>query len=207
MRRKKRDEKVESLPLDDDAQPFADLRRQCTRWATDSVDKLRRCLPVVPDWLNDRAADNWRPLCAIAEVAGGDWPDRLRRAIQTLVSGIPEDEEAGVLLLHDLQQMFHVRKTDRLFSEDLAKALHEMEERPWPEYGKQRKPITPPQIARLLKPFGIRPKQVRIGTETSKGYLYEDCQDTFARYVVSSTPTCQTETPKHISNTKGSHEI
>lgn len=35
-------------------------------------------LGTVPDELNDRAADSWEPLLAIADAAGGRWPTRAR---------------------------------------------------------------------------------------------------------------------------------
>jgi hypothetical protein len=48
----------------------AALRSQAARWAADNFDKLADPDPTMPD-LNDRAADNWRPLLAIADLAGG----------------------------------------------------------------------------------------------------------------------------------------
>ena len=186
MRRKKPSEKVARLPLDDGAQPFADLRRQCARWAADHFDMLCTHQPTVPEGLHDRASDNWRPLCAIAEVAAGKWPARARQAIAALGDLAQDDDEAGVLLLQDMQQLFQEQGTDRLFSEDLAKALRAMEGRPWPEYGRrQPKPISVNQIARLLSPFGIHPKTLREGTERAKGYLLDDCTEIFSRYTPS----------------------
>jgi len=41
---------------------------------------LSRAAIAVPRALNDRAADNWRPLLAIAEAAGGEWPALAHRA-------------------------------------------------------------------------------------------------------------------------------
>jgi putative DNA primase/helicase len=83
LRRKTKHEQVERLRLDrlgDTAEP---LRRRCLRWAQDNLARLGECDPAMPDLLHDRAADNWRPLCAIAEVAGGDWPQRGRTRHQS----------------------------------------------------------------------------------------------------------------------------
>jgi hypothetical protein len=60
---------VERLGRRDNAD-FAALRSQAARWAADNFDKLADPDPKMPD-LNDRAADNWRPLLAIADLAGG----------------------------------------------------------------------------------------------------------------------------------------
>ena len=51
-------------------------------------------------------------------------------------------------------------------------------------------------IARLLKPFGIKPKSIRVGTRTPKGYLKEWFEDVFTRYlpnrgIQSATPATE----------------
>ena len=70
LQRKSRMAKVERLRRRD-SDEFAILRRQAARWAADTFDKLTDPDPSIPDALNDRAADNWRPLLAIADLAGG----------------------------------------------------------------------------------------------------------------------------------------
>ena len=52
-----------------------DIRRKCARWVADHAGELREADPAVPPELHDRAADNWRPLLAIADLAGGEWPE------------------------------------------------------------------------------------------------------------------------------------
>jgi len=206
MRRKRPAEKVKKLPLDANVLPFVELRSKCARWAADNFDALRAADPSVPATLHDRAADNWRPLCAIAEVAGGDWPTRITKAIAALTATAPEDDEVGVLLLKDMQHIFEQQKMDAISSEDLAHRLHTMEERPWPEYGKQRKPISAPQIARLLKPFEIRPRNIRIEGAVPKGYRLDACQDAFQRYISPLDPPFQTATPLQPSNDTAKRE-
>ena len=59
-----------------------------------------------------------------------------------------------------------------------------MEDRPWPEY-KRDKGITATQIARLLKPFGIRPKQIWFEEEgkNRRGYQYDTFDKVFEAYL------------------------
>ena len=206
MRRKRRDEKVKPLPLDANVEPFAGLRSKCARWTADNFDALRVASPPVPAELHDRAADNWRPLCAIAEVAGGDWPTRITKAIAALNATAPEDNETGVLLLKDLQQLFVQQQVQSIFSEDVEKHLHEMEERPWPEYGRPPKPISKAQIARLLKSFEIHTKSIRIGTATAKGYTLEMCRDAFERYIYLLDPPSENVTASQPNNDAAKHE-
>src|SRR5262249_6102365 len=68
LQRKPRDARVERLRRRD-TEEFKILRSQAARWAADNFDKLVDPDPAVPGVLNDRAADNWRPLLAIADLA------------------------------------------------------------------------------------------------------------------------------------------
>src|SRR5262249_31281196 len=166
-----------------------DVRRQCARWAQDTLSTLRNAAPALPATLHDRAADNWAPLVAIAESAGGAWPARTRKAIKALTDGAHEDDAAGVLLLQDMARLFQDQHADRLLSSALAHALATMEDRPWLEWSKG-KPITVRQIARLLAPFGIRPKSIKLATgEVQRGYQLDDCRASFARYTPLSSAT------------------
>ncbi len=52
----------------------ADLRDGLEHWASTCLDPLWAAEPRLPDELDDRAADAWEPLLAIADLAGGDSP-------------------------------------------------------------------------------------------------------------------------------------
>ena len=209
LKRKLPTEKVSRLPVRDDAEPFAGLRRQCVRWAHDHVEAIRSTDPPEPPGLNDRAADNWRPLCAIAEVAGGDWPARVQQTIAALTAADGDNEGLGVLLLKDMQSAFKDKNVDAISSEALAEHLHWLEERPWLEYGRgtERKPISKGQIARLLRPFEIRPKTIRVGNATPKGYALDACQDAFQRYISLPDPPAQNATPPQPNNDATKHDF
>ena len=187
MRRRVRAESIERIRVDRLTQ-FTSQQRQAARWAADHLDELREADPLIPELENDRAADNWRPLLAIADVVGGQWPQRAREALATLLSGDAGDDSTAVLLLGDIRDIFVSTGAPRLASEEVARDLAKLEERPWPEW-RQGKPITPPQVARLLKPFGIRPQAVRTGAATTKrGYKLEEFADAFARYLPEAPP-------------------
>ena len=47
------------------------LRRRIMRWAADNNTSIAARRPKLPSRLINRQADNWRPLAAIAEIAGG----------------------------------------------------------------------------------------------------------------------------------------
>ncbi len=199
MRRRLKDETVEKFRLDRMWQ-FEDLKRQCLRWAIDHESAIQSADPSLPEFLDDRAADNWRTLCAIAEVAGEDYLERVHAAIRLLnKEGGEEEESASVMLLRDLKNAFDTCSSGRMPSSNFLCILHEMEDRPWTEWGRQRKPISMPQVARLLKLFGIRPKILRDNGDVLRGYMIEDCQDAFSRYL-SPAHLSQTVTPLQSSN-------
>jgi putative DNA primase/helicase len=130
----------------------------------------------------------------IADVTGGDWP-KLARQTAVALSGEVADESTGVQLLADLRELFDREPTDVLFTKEILAALGKNENRPWPEW-KNGKPITDRQLATLLKPFKVRPKSVRWGAETDKGYRRKWFDDAFARYL----PALQSVTASQASD-------
>jgi putative DNA primase/helicase len=105
LQRKARAATVERLRKRD-CDDFAALRRQAAKWAADNFQKLTDPDPSIPDALNDRAADNWRPLLAIADLAAGDWPQRAREAACLLSGEGHESTSIGVELLVDIWGAF-----------------------------------------------------------------------------------------------------
>ena len=200
LRRRRPEEDLQRFRLD--RTPDLDrLASMATRWAADIMDALSDADPDVPGELHDRAADNWRALLAIADAVGGDWSQRARSAALALSnSDEGEDQSIGVKLLGDIRAVFVDQIDERISSPDLAAALHAMEDRPWPEYGRARKPISVHQIARLLKPFGIVPRKLRIGEGSVRGYPITSFNDAFARYLPSQVGTSeQTAVPCEFS--------
>jgi putative DNA primase/helicase len=185
MRRRTRDEHVSRFRFEAVHKATADLRRILARWAQDNLTALTHAEPAMPESLNDRAADCWRPLVAIADLARGEWPSLARKAAITL-SGDKEDASIGTMLLADIRVIF--KDKDTLPSEDILNALNEMEDRPWPEW-KNGHPMTTVQLARRLKEFGITPKNIRFGVEVLRGYDREQFEDSWKRYLPPDTST------------------
>jgi putative DNA primase/helicase len=185
MRRRAKGETVARLRRDRIDAELEILRRKAGRWAADHVGELRDAEPEVPVELHDRGQDNWRPLIAIADAAGGDWPGRARRAALALngADGV-DDQSLGVRLLGDLQNVFQLEEADQLPSEQLLKALLGIEDGPWADYNRGRG-LTVNGLAKLLKPFSIKPRTIRVGDKTPKGYRLADLEDAFARYLPS----------------------
>lgn len=186
MRRRRPDETVERLRFDRLGR-LRPLAQQAARWVADHAAALVTADPAVPGELHDRAADNWRPLLAIADAAGGEWPALARRAAVSLTrEGADDVDTVRTMLLADLRELFAVEPSSILFSREILPALAKREDRPWPEY-RHGKPITEHQLAALLKPLKISSKSVRRGSDTAKGYRGEDLADAWVRYLPPSS--------------------
>ena len=111
-----------------------------------------------------------------------------------------DDEAIGVKLLADIKTYLHDQKADRFSSEQLEKYLGELEDSHWPEFRRGR-PISKTGISRLLKPFEVRSKTIRLSAGlTAKGYLLEQFKDAFSRYLPKTPP--QNVTPVTTLNNK-----
>jgi len=182
MRRRAPGEAVERIRRDSLQRQCEPLRRRIARWVAEHLPALRAADPAVPEALDDRQADNWRSLLAIADEAGGSWPTLARTAARHLAGPVAEaDTAAPVRLLADLRELFTTTSADRLATAAIIRHLTALEERPWVDYA-QGQPLTPRQLATLLEGFGIRAKQIRQGAETRKGYMRTDFTDAFRRY-------------------------
>jgi hypothetical protein len=149
---------------------------------SDDIDLLKAAKPNMGSMTN-RPATNWKPLFAVAEVAGGQWKARARLAAAAAakLKQNPADEEE---LFAAIKAIFDTSTLDYVESESLVRKLAEVEGGPWAEYGKTSKPITQNALARLLRGFGIMPGQVGPEYARKRGYLPGQFEEVFASYVV-----------------------
>lgn len=189
LRRRGPDDQIKAFRFDKTASLDV-LARKTARFALDNVQKIANAEPAMPVGVYNRAADNWRPLLAIADAAGEGWPVCAREAIEAGSDSRNQDQSVGIMLLSDIQNMFVERGVERLTSADLVAGIIAIEGRPWAEW-KADKPITTNSLARLLARFQIRPSSIRIESNTPKGYLLSQFADAFSRYLPSTTATPQ----------------
>ena len=168
-------------------------RRKCARFVTDNALAIADAEPALPESLNDRAADIWEPLVALADLAGRLWPALAREAAEGLSGGKPDVSEWGLLLWH-IQVTFEVMKAEKLFSRTLVAQMGRAKNPPWAELRKG-KALTDVWLARQLRRVGITPRTVWIEGRTGKGYHLADFAEAFARYV----PRAERE-PEGMSN-------
>lgn len=181
-----------------------ELCRKLARFCADNKARLVSCDPALPSGAFNRLADNWRPLFAIAEIAGGDWPQRAVTAFANLTAKADNEAQGlGTMLLADIQQVFAEGRTERIFSKALVEALCAMSDRPWPE-AHRGKPVSATWLARRLHTFDIAPRTIRIGDNHAKGYEHDDFANAFERYLpvaVDSSRDAVT-TPENIGDSQ-----
>jgi len=178
-----------------------------TRWAR-SKPKLDLD-PKLPKDLKSRVADNWRVLIAIADTFGPAWA-RIAREAATTFAHAYHDEDAGVILLSDLRDIFNRTAADRMASVELIMALLDIEESGWSEYRGVRDDQTPRKLsqgemARLLRPFGIRPRPIwplakrRKGT-SKRSYYRSQFEQAWARYCAEDVTPSQASNVAYIGS-------
>jgi hypothetical protein len=167
MRKRAPDEHVAEFRGRDAEVDAAPLREQEEAWATANLEGLKAARPTMPEGVRDRPAECWEALLAVADGAGGEWPDRARAACKYFVLDCDPDELSfGVRLLRDVQTVFGDR--DRVFSADIVAALVSDDESEWSDlWGK---PLDQKRLAKELKRYGVRSNTIRIGEGRAKGY-------------------------------------
>lgn len=180
MRRRAPGEQVDPFRTRRDAPPLHDLRDRLHAWLRRHVAELTDAQPSMP--LEDRAADTWEPLIAVADLAGGDWPKWARNAALELVDAEGEDVEAslGVRLLGDIRELFRNYTVSFIESAELVRRLRKIDDAPWNESD-----LSMRGLAMKLKPYGVR--ATRNAAKTARGYRVDDFTDAFARYLPSES--------------------
>ena len=195
-------------------EPLAEpLRQELEKWAIIYTPRLSEANPTLPEELSDRQQDGAEPLLAIADLAGGDWPEKARASLVALCTGeAAKDRSIGVELLADIRTIFFpldgdgkpLEPLERISSEALAKVLAEMKDRVWAEWGKAQKPMSQAQLAKMLRRYEIEPRGLRLSSNKRlRGYEREWFEEVWKSYLPPYTalPGCDTVTTR--TNTRG----
>jgi hypothetical protein len=179
------------------------LRGQLAAWSAQAAAKVGEPWPDMPDGITDRPADVWEPLLMVADLAGGDWPKLAREACTALVTGSKDDTETtGTRLLTDIRDVWprgagtsgtsgtaligqvpDVPLVPHMGTDELLRLLHGVDEAPWADwYGH---PLNPRDLARLLKPYGVKSVKVRIGEQSVRGYRVADLIEPWRSYLAA----------------------
>ena len=182
LKRKLANEKAADFRHVDDL-GLHELRQQLLRWANDNVGSLLNASPTLPCGFANRVAANWHLPLAIADVAGGCWPEKARDAAAVIANAKATlDASIGIQLLEDIRTVFNNLVADCAFSKTLVEQLNGDPERPWGEYNHGR-PFTQKQLANRLGVYKITSETVWIDGKSAKGYKRTAFEDTWTRYL------------------------
>ena len=179
MRKRKPGEKIKSFRRRVHVSQGHALRDRLSSWAATVVDKLTNVWPDMPDGVEDRDADMWEPLLAVADAVGGDWPNEARVAAVTLVTSAREREPSlGIRLLADLKTVFG--DALEMPTEAILRELHSLNESPWNDL--KGKPLNDRGLALRLRQYEVKPTVLSGGAH--RGYRSEDLHDAWERYLL-----------------------
>jgi hypothetical protein len=176
MRRRAPSESVEPYrPRLHDRQGHA-LRDRLAAWAAGIEPRI--VMPELPKEIQDRDADVWEPLIAVADAAGGEWPDRARTTGVTLTTLLQGGywQPLSIQLLSDLRGVFGENAT--LSTKIILSRLHALPESPWEDI--KGKPLTGKGLADRLREFDVHPVQLN---NSERGYVRKDLVDAWVRYL------------------------
>jgi hypothetical protein len=180
MQRRSQKERVEPFRRRLAKEAGDTLRDRIATWARGQLETVTNTWPAMPAGVEDRDADVWEALLGVADAAGGEWPDRARKAAVALVAQSKQSTPSlGVRLLNDVKTVFGSR--DSMPTDDLLTALHELPEAPWAEIA-AGKPLNARGLAKRLAGYEITSKNIRVGDKTLKGYSRVDLADAWDRY-------------------------
>jgi hypothetical protein len=179
MKRRAPDEHVEDFEYrfaEDAARP---VREALCQWCEGAILPERPDMPV-----SDRAAEIWRPLIRIADAAGDDRPARARAAAVFFTEENVGRETAtdGIALLEHIRDAF--LEADKIWTSTLLERLRERPESPWKDI--RGKPLDDRGLAKRLKPYGIKSRDVWDSGTTRKGYCRADFDENWKRYLPAS---------------------
>ncbi|WP_326807863.1 DUF3631 domain-containing protein [Streptomyces sp. NBC_01775] len=207
MRKRAPNEKIEPYRRRTHEPQGHALRNRLAEWADTIRDDIADAWPEMPEGVSDRPADVWEPLLAVADAAGGHWPERGRAACVELIAAASENDKAsiGVRLLTDLRDTVFCG-ADRMPTAVILECLLSMDDAPWADL--DDKPLNSRTLAKLLGQYvtpankPIRPRGIRTASGTPKGYHAEDLQDAWTRYCPPSpgeTATAATSATPQVS--------
>ena len=174
---------AEAKPIREDISRFIASRREVI------VQAYMKLMDEDLEFLaSDRDAELWIPLFAVCSVAATDRLAELREsaiALSGVKAGGDVDDSQPMKLLADINTVWPKDQAGlpvpSIDTASLIEELKKLEESPWGEYG-----LPPRKVAKMLRPFGIEARTVRIGARTPRGYDYEALRGALLRYLPDS---------------------
>jgi hypothetical protein len=189
LERKTADQAVEryrSRKVEADAN---DLHDEIETWANENTQQAADAYDSLSPFpiANDRLAELLLPLQAVLEVVERNLLPALEAYARRVDEAEDDKASPGVLLLGACRELFGSRRF--MSTQELVNHLIEREEEPWRHWNRGES-ISAEAIARLLRPFEIRPdkfqQKVAGKVMTRRGYYSKDFLAAWDRYLPPS---------------------
>jgi hypothetical protein len=184
-------EPVEPFRSRDLEAPGHAIRAKLAEWAYVVGAEVGSAYPKMPDGIVDRPSEIWEALLAVADAAGGTWPERARAACVELCK-VAQDRKVtlGIRLLADLRTIFG--EADALHTRTILDRLcnpggHGLDaDAPWGDL--HGKALGERGLASMLKKYDVHSIKVKVGGEALQGYRREHLHDAWQRYLPAHFP-------------------
>jgi hypothetical protein len=190
LKRRLGGESIEPFRLRKNSPEGHKLRDELAMWSIKLLEDAKKLNePMLPSGIEDRKADVWEPLFIVADaadastVADKTWGVKIREAALSFVKSGNEAEQTGKeeQLLIDIRAIL---TDEKMSSDNLLSALVKLPEGQWSDCEWGGRSLSTRGLARLLKPFGIKPKQYRFdGVNNTRGYMRSDFEDAWKRHL------------------------
>jgi hypothetical protein len=183
LKRKKNGENIlsKNRVLRDDPDFFITLKKKMIRFVLDHEEQIIDRPVEMPIQMDDRTQDNWEGIYQIAAFIGEDTHNKVHLAAMMLSSYRYDDDSDGIELLKDIKQIISTLDLEKIPSATLVDRLNADLTRPWSSVS--HKGLSQHSLANMLKEFEIYTTQTGGANSNQRGYLYDDFQDAFSRYL------------------------
>jgi hypothetical protein len=200
MKRRSRKQVIEAYRRRVNGAEAQELYGRLAAFATAVQDRLLNAWPELPESIEDRDADIWEPILAIADAAGGHWPTTARDAAVLMVAEAKKKPATlGIRLLADIREV--MGDDDKISTNDLLDRLHAIDTAPWSNI--KGEPIDARLLARMLSKYEVPTNNpVRVNGVVVKGYERRYFADAWERYVPQVTPASSEESVTAVTPVK-----
>lgn len=147
------------------------LNRVLQYWGKNAANSLAMAWPELPEGVDDRNADIWSPLVAIAESLGERWTDKALKACASMVLSESVVDERPLTpteqLQHDLALALANYNEEKITTENVIIKLSHINN-DWNKFPNLR--AASMELAALLAPLDIAPVKVRVDGQSVRGY-------------------------------------
>jgi len=163
------------------------LTKQIENWVADHAEEVASKYDKLEPFgiQNDRMAELLLPLQAVLTVAGASLLPVLEQFAFDVEAAEADRMSPGALLLQACREILNDKNTF-ISTASLLTELAGRSEEPWSHWNRNQ-PINGESLARLLKPYGIRPdrqqKKFKEKVVTTRGYLRSSFETAWAKYL------------------------